>query len=123
VSEHKPLPDALCQRSDEGFILAANKRARSVLNKGLEKPRPSWRWIARVPDGVMHSPEYRALIVEPGPALCAMLCSLHNAGLQTLYWCDNCQGLHPVDDEQFKVLWMTAVSGAEGVMPAHETLQ
>jgi hypothetical protein len=34
MTEHKPLPDAICQRSDEGFfILAANKLARSALNK------------------------------------------------------------------------------------------
>ena len=67
MTHHKPLPDAICQRSDEGFfILAANKLARSALNKGLEKPRPSWQQIARVPDGIIHSPEYRALIVANG---------------------------------------------------------
>ena len=57
------------------------------------------------------------------PSLCVRCFAHCTTPLQTLYWCDNCQGLHPVDDEQFKVLWMTAVSGAEGVMPAHETLQ
>jgi hypothetical protein len=119
----EPLPDALCQKGDDGYILAANKKARAVLNKHFEKPRPSWRGIAHAPGAIITSPAYRALEIDGGPAMLAMLCALHYAGLRTLYWCEGCGHLHVMDDERARVLWMTAVSGAEGVMPEHRSVQ
>jgi hypothetical protein len=118
----KPLPDTVCVKDNDGFALIANKQARAVINRGFEKPRPRWRGV-QSPDGALSSPTYRPLVLEPGPALYAMLCALHDAGLLALYWCDNCQGLHPVDGKQASELKYRALSGAEGVMPEHKTAQ
>jgi hypothetical protein len=106
------------------MVLAANKKGCLVLNKGLEGGgRGLWPKIARMPGSVIYSPEYRALGIEPCSALCMMLCALHEAGLTTMFWCDDCDCLHPMDDKQAGELKYHAISGAEGVMPEHKTAQ
>jgi hypothetical protein len=75
------------------------------------------------PELERYSPEYRALGIEPCSALCMMLCALHEAGLTTMFWCDDCDCLHPMDDKQAGELKYHAISGAEGVMPEHKTAQ
>jgi hypothetical protein len=118
------FPDAICIQGDDGYMkLAANKKARRVLNKCFERPRPTWHGIARTPDSIINSPQYRALEIAAGPCLCAMLCALHAAGLTSMFWCENCEQLHLVNDEMAKELKFAAMSGAEGVMPAHGTAQ
>jgi hypothetical protein len=124
VSEqpNKPLPDALCHKSDDpgSMPLVANKRARRVLNKAFEKPRPQRRKVTTI-DGCLT--DHRAIEVGKSAALCAMLCALHDAHLEVLYWCEDCGNHHPLEDEDAKRLWYIAISGAEGVMPAHKSVQ
>jgi hypothetical protein len=76
-----PLPDACCDIGPDGHaFLAANKKARRILDEGFERPRPRWCGIKNTPGNVFTSPQYRVLELERGPGLCAMLWHLHEAG-------------------------------------------
>jgi hypothetical protein len=120
-----PLPDVLCQKGQEDgcVILVANKKARRFLNDGFDKPRPQWQAIGRKPDSVFNSPEYRAMQIERGPCLCAMLWALHDAGLTAMYWCDSCDRPHLVTDAAAEVFKHQAISGAAGVHPGTDVVQ
>ena len=59
---------------------------------------------------VLTSPEYRALQIEAGASVWAMLCVLHNSGLQSSLWYEGCECLHPVEGELAKSLWMAAAT-------------
>jgi hypothetical protein len=119
-----PLPDACCDIGPDGHaFLAANKKARRILDEGFGRPRPRWRGIKNTPGNAFKSPQYRVLELQRGPGLCAMLWHLHEAGCTAMYWCGNCDCLHSVDDKVAEAFKYAAVSGAEGVMPAHTTKQ
>jgi hypothetical protein len=124
ISATGSLPDAVCLREEDGgFLFAANKRARRVLNKGFEGRPPLWSRIARTPGNILNSPEYRAIQFDTYSMMCAMLTALHNAGLKSLFYCEGCKGLHPVDADNIEAITHVAISGSEGVMPAHRTVQ
>jgi hypothetical protein len=69
------LPDAIYKDG----ILAVNKKARRRLNQAFEGSAPPWFKIT--PGSVLTSPEYRALQIEAGASVWAMLCVLHDSGL------------------------------------------
>jgi hypothetical protein len=118
-----PLPDAVCEADANGdAVLVMNKRARLFLNKHLSG-KVRWHKVARTADGAIGSPEYRAIAIEPGPVVAAILCSLHEAGLRALVYCDECEAHHVVEGETAKHLKMTALTGAGGVLPPHPTPQ
>ena len=121
----KSLPDAIYIRTGEGdMAIVANKRARRFINSGFDNGgRGLWTRIAWTPDGVFASPRYRALLIDNGPGVWAMLSALHQAGLQAMFWCDDCDRLHPVEGDIADRMRMAALSGAEGVLPAHGTVQ
>ena len=106
------------------MVLVGNRKARRFINKGFEgSVRGLWAKIAPTPDGAFKSPEYRALQVESGPGVWAMLSGLYRAGLEVMFWCDDCDGLHFVEGDVADLMRMAALSGADGVLPAHDTVQ
>ena len=119
------LPDAVYVRSGEGpMVLVANRPARRFINKGFEgSVRGLWAKIGPTPGGAFKSPEYRALAIENGPGVWAMLSGLYRAGLGVMFWCDDCDGLHPVEGDIADRMRMVALSSADGVLPAHGTVQ
>lgn len=124
MSEPLSLPDAVCLSGRPGCaLLVANKKARRILNEGFERPQPQWSGVENTAGNILTSPEYRAPEIERGPGLCAMLCALHEAGCALMYSCDECDCLHSVDDKAAKTFRHIAISGAEGVMPSHKTMQ
>ena len=115
------LPDLFIQASGNGYAqIAANKKARRVLNKGFEGGRPSWRKIAK---GNLTSPEYRAIEIDSSPVVAVMLVMVHEAGLAAMFWCENCGRPHSVDEDMAVALWQLAKAGSTAALPAHETVQ
>jgi hypothetical protein len=102
-------------------LLAATKKARRALNARFERPRPRWWPIEG--DDEFGSPDYRAIGIERGAALAAMAWHLHDAGMSVVWWCEKCGDLHALTDAQLPELKFFAITGAEGVSPAHGTPQ
>jgi hypothetical protein len=122
VVELDLLPDAAVVPGEEPghSFLVANRRARAALHKGFERPRPVWR---QTEGGDLSSPKYRSLEIANGPGLAAMLWHLHDAGMVAMFWCDNHQQLHLVDDDYAEKFKFMAISGAAGVSPEHKVPQ
>jgi hypothetical protein len=114
------LPDAYCEAQRGETILVANKKARKLLNAQFEKPGPRW---GKVRSDLIRPPEYRALILEAGPCLAAMLVALFDAGFEVMYQCTECDAVHTMGGRDREKLWLIAQEGAVGVMPQHETPQ
>lgn len=125
MGEQLTLPDACVgpEKNDGVVALAANKRARQLLNKGFEGKSPRWSEIERAPGNILNSPGYRVLELETCPGLFAMMCNLHQAGCAVMYWCEAHDGYHFMDDEAEKAFRHAAICGAEGVTPEHKTPQ
>jgi hypothetical protein len=102
----KTLPDVCATQPDsEGMVvLAANKQARRILDKGLAENPVKWRDIADTPGTILHSPEYLAIELENSAGLWAMLCTMHHDGLKVMFWCGDCHKYHFMDDEYANAL-------------------
>jgi hypothetical protein len=114
-------PDAIVVPSgQEGYVyFVANKKARRFLNEGFD-PRPRW---VRTEGGEYSSPKYRSLEITQGPVSAALLVALHDRGLRAMVWCGACDCLHLVEGKLAQELKFYAISGAEGVSPAHGVTQ
>ena len=118
-----PLPDAVCETNAHGdVVFAMNRKARRLFDK-YASGKVRWHKIAPTADGDISSPKYRALVLEPGPVIAAILCSLHEAGLLAVVQCEECEAYHVVEGETAKHLKMLATSGAGCVLPPHPTPQ
>ena len=116
------LPDAYSQKNNDGLVVVvANKKARRVLNANFKGSRPYWG--KTVGDNLLTSPTYRAIEIEDGPAMFAMLCTLHRAGLTVAYRCRDCDRIHTVDDEVAAIFSRLALAGNAEAAPAHVTVQ
>jgi hypothetical protein len=118
------LPDVYCEPQGNTVVVAANKRARKLLNVGFEKPRPRWETIEGG-SNYLKSPEYCALTLEGncGAAVSAMLHACHQAGMLAMFTCAKCSELHIVNDERAKHLRFAAMEGSDDALPAHGTVQ
>lgn len=117
------LPDAICSPLANGNVaLVMGKKARRFISKGLSG-KFHWRKTRPTRDTAVSSMNYRALVLEPGPAIPAMLCAMYEAGLLVHVHCDDCGEYHAVEPGLAKHMKMDAVAGAEGVLPPHSTLQ
>jgi hypothetical protein len=117
------LPDAFVQEGDDehAIVLVANRKARRVLNRHFEGGPPTWLEVAG--EFGVKSPACRAIEIEKGPVVAAMLVALHRAGLSSHYWCEDCQHMHRVDDQAAEMFWALALEGSDAALPAHGTLQ
>jgi hypothetical protein len=117
-----PLPDACAADAGAGnVVLAANRKARQFLN-GRTEPRLTWHRVES-PDGVLASPKYRAIEIERGPGLWAMLSALHEGGFASSVFCPDCDCLHPVEGEFAARVRAAALAGSTQALPAHKTVQ
>jgi hypothetical protein len=117
-------PDFYVEPQGDHIVLVANKRARAVLNQGFEKPRPRWLSMEGRSE-FLTSPEYRCIVISSaGHGLAtAMLYVTYKAGLSTMFKCTKCAKLHIVDDKQAEHLLARTMETADGVLPAHGTIQ
>jgi hypothetical protein len=115
-------PDIVVVPSGEEncVYFVANQKARRIFNAGFERPRPVWRKTA---GAEFSSPAYRSIELERGACLAAMLWHAHEVGLQAMFWCDEHQELHLVDDDHAAQFRFIAVSGAADTLPGPEGVQ
>jgi hypothetical protein len=121
--DHKPLPDVYAESGDDGYTtIVANRRARKLINKHFEKPRPLWGCVG---GDVFTSPEYRAVGIGDGPVPQVLLAVAHQAGMKAMFKCLSCPQLHTMTDETAARFLKEAEASAErvGAHPGVGTLQ
>lgn len=85
MTDNPSPPDLYVEPQESSFVVVANRKARKIINKAFEKPRPQWGTVTG--SSLLRSLEYRTLeIAEGGEAgIAAILCAAHRAGLFASY--------------------------------------